>query len=134
MNERGGTSDIVLLHKLHQNTRFWRSSQESLTGENWELLPLTVELVDHIHHAISNIFSRNHAAATTWSRQPHKLPFPSLPITVLKRECVQLQDVGRSRFVRIYAELKPIQRAIEQTLEYLILRKTLVMFQPLDNL
>ena len=96
-----------------------------LTGKSWQLLPVVVELVNHIHHVRSNTSSRDHTTAITRSGQPRKPPLTILPVTVMKRECVEFQDFGRSRFICIYAELNTIQRAIEQTLEYLILCKRL---------
>ena len=80
-----------------------------------------MELVHHIYHARSDTSSRDRATMTTRSRQPYELSFTIFPITILERERVQLQDVGRSGFVRIYAELYTIQRAIDQAFEYLIL-------------
>lgn len=105
----------------------------TLTGKSGELLLVVVKLVDHIHHARSNASSRYGATVATWWRHPHELSFTRLPITVLKRECVQLEDLGRSRLVLIYAELYTVQRAIEQALEYFILSKKLACCQAIEN-
>lgn len=113
----------------------WISTHDSAlflglrTGQSGELLLVVVKLVDHIHHTRSNASSRYCATATTRWCHPHELSLTRLPIAVLKRECVQLEDLGRSRLVLIYAELYTVQRAIEQALEYLILRKKLACCQ-----
>ena len=92
-----------------------------------------MQLVHHIHHARSNASSRDCATtAARWS-QPYESSFTILPMTVLKRECVQLQDFGRSGLVRIYAELYTIQRAIEQALEYFILCRKLACCQVCED-
>lgn len=65
-------------------------SPGSFTGKSGELLLVVVQLVHHIHHARSNASSRYRAtAAARWS-QPYQSSFAILPMTILKRESVQL--------------------------------------------
>ena len=101
----------------------WRSS-DLLTGQSWELLLVVVELVDRIDNARSNASSRSRATIATGSRQPRKSSLTVVPRTVLKRECVQFQHLGRSEPVCVYAKLYTIQGAIHETMRYLILSKS----------
>ena len=119
------THQVSLLFTCCISTHDLTISPGLLTGQSGELLLIVVELVDHIYHARSNTPSGYRVTSTTRYRQSYKTSVSILPITVSERECVQLQDLGGPRLVRIDAELYTVQRAIQKTLGYLILRRTL---------
>lgn len=127
------THQVSLLFTCCISTHDPTVSPELLTGQSGELLLIVVELVDHIYHASSNAPSRYRVTSTTRCRQSYKTSVSILPITVLERECVQLQDLGGPRLVRIDAELYTVQRVIQKTLEYLILRRTLASYHARED-